>query len=220
MSRTDSVISGSGVVAESADCPALSTERVEALAPSGHYLALRVGFAFPMEEVNRLPADWVEHYTAQRLMLHDPVIRWVYSNTGSIRWHEIALDDPMHVLLQARDFGLRHGVAVSAFDNNSLGQRSFGLFVRGDRTFTDAEMRILTEHVHRLHAFRAPPTNLTAAEREALGMVKDGMRLKQIAFRLGVSEGAIKQRLKNARRKLGAQTGAQAVTLATEFGLI
>ena len=37
-------------------------------------------------------------------------------------------------------------------------------------------------------------------------MVKDGKRLKQIAHELGVSEGAVKQRLKNAKTKLGAAT--------------
>ena len=50
---------------------------IAALATAGYYLALRVGFAFPMEEVNALPQDWVDHYTRNRFMLHDPVIRWV-----------------------------------------------------------------------------------------------------------------------------------------------
>lgn len=51
-------------------------------------------------------------------------------------------------------------------------------------------------------------------------MVKDGKRLKQIAHELGVSEGAVKQRLKNAKLKLGAATGAQAAARAAGFGLI
>jgi LuxR family transcriptional regulator len=66
----------------------------------------------------------------------------------------------------------------------------------------------------------APPTNLTMAELEALRMVKEGMRLKQMAHALGVSEGAIKQRLRNAKLKLGASTGAQAATRASDYGLI
>ena len=35
-----------------------------------------------------------------------------------------------------------------------------------------------------------------------------------------VSEGAIKQRLKNAKLKLNAKTGPQAAALASQFGLI
>jgi LuxR family transcriptional regulator len=198
----------------------LTADELRVLSPGGHYVALRLGFAFPMEEINNLPPDWVEHYTTQRYMLSDPVIRWIYANTGAIRWSEIGLDDPKRILPQARAFGLRHGLAVSVFDNNPEGQRSFGTFVRGDREFTDEEAALLTAHLTLMHLRKAPPRNITEAELEALRMVKEGMRLKQIAHLLGVSEGAVKQRLRNAKRKLGAQTGPQAVTMATEFGLI
>jgi LuxR family transcriptional regulator len=53
----------------------------------------------------------------------------------------------------------------------------------------------LRGHIQRLHTEKAPPSNLTLAELEALRMVRDGLRVKQIAFELGVSEGAVKQRL-------------------------
>jgi len=190
------------------------------LAPAGYYLALRVGFAFPMEEVNALPAAWVDHYTKQRFMLSDPVIQWIYGNVGAVRWSEIVTRDPRNIMAQARSFGLTYGLAVSVFDNNPDGQRSFGSFVRADREFEAAEIMVLQAYVTRLHHEKAPPTNLTAAEIEALRMVKAGMRLKQIAHALGVSEGAVKQRLKNAKIKLGASTGTQAATLASGFGLI
>lgn len=193
---------------------------VKALSGSGYYIALRVGFAFPLEEVNALPAAWVEHYTKLRFMLHDPVIRWIYSNTGSIRWSDIDLPDPMRVMDQAQTFGLRYGAAVSCYDGNSEGQRSFGHFARSDREFTAEEIDSLYAYILKLHLEKAPPTNLTAAELEALRMVKDGLRLKQIAHELGVSEGAVKQRLKNAKSKLGAQTSAQAAAMVGDFGLL
>ncbi len=197
-----------------------SPEDVREIARNGYYIALRVGFAFPMEEVNALPAPWVEHYTTHRFMLHDPVIRWIYANTGAIRWSAINLPDPMRIIDQAQTFGLRYGVAVACFDGNREGQRSFGTFVRSDREFEEAEIIALQSYVVRLHHAKAPPTNLTKAELEALKMVKDGQRLKQIAFTLGVSEGAVKQRLKNAKTKLNAQTSAQAAAMVGEFGLI
>lgn len=195
-------------------------EDLDELAPAGYYIALRVGFAFPMEERNALPPDWVNFYTHQRFMMHDPIIRWIYSNVGAIRWSEIDIDDPKRVIALGQEYGLEYGVAVSCFDENSDGQRSFGTFARSDREFTDAEIARLARLVDRLHEDRAPPTNLTEAELEALRLVKEGMRLKQMAFELGVSEGAIKQRLKNAKLKLRAATGAQAVTRASDFGLI
>ncbi|MCX7299317.1 MAG: LuxR family transcriptional regulator [Rhodobacterales bacterium] len=190
------------------------------LANSGYYLALRVGFAFPMEEVITFQPEWVEHYTRHRFMLSDPIIRWMYANSGTIRWSEIALDDPREVMRQARSFGLRFGVAVSCFDNDPGGQRSFGSFARSDREFSNAEVRQLEGWVGKLHRDKAPPTNLTGAEITALQMVRDGMRLKQVAHELGVTEGAVKQRLKNARVKLGAKTGAEAISRAAGFGLL
>jgi len=197
-----------------------SPEDVQAIAKTGYYIALRVGFAFPLEEVNALPQAWADHYTTHRFMLHDPVIRWIYANTGAIAWSAIDLPDPIRVLDQAQTFGLRYGVAVACFDGNREGQRSFGTFARSDREFERAEIDALHAYVLKRHHAKAPPTNLTNAELEALKMVKEGMRLKQIAHSLGVSEGAVKQRLKNAKTKLGAQTSAQAAAMVGEFGLI
>lgn len=196
-----------------------STDDVKELATTGFYVALRVGFAFPLEEINELPPPWVDHYTNHRFMLHDPVIRWIYANTGAIAWSAIDLPDPMRVLGQAQTFGLRYGLAVACFDGNREAQHSFGTFTRADREFDRAEIEALHAYVLRLHHAKAPPTNLTKAELEALQMVKEGQRLKQIAHTLGVTEGAVKQRLKNAKNKLNASTSAQAAAMAGEFGL-
>ena len=198
----------------------LQDTSLEDLAPAGYYIALRVGYAFPMEERNALPRNWVDHYTHQRLMMYDPVIRWVYANTGAARWSEIDDDDPRNVLGMAREHGLRFGVAICCYDGNAEGQRSFGTFARADREFLDTEIETLSIELERLHGTRTPPSNLTDAELEALRFVKQGLRLKQIAHDLGVSEGAIKQRLKNAKLKLGASTSAQAAAMASDFGLI
>ncbi len=198
----------------------LGPDEIGQLAPSGYYVALRIGFAFPMEEVNAFPSDWVSHYTKQRFMLFDPVVKWAYSNVGTVRWSEIADDDPMRIIAQAQTFGMRYGATVSVFDSNADAQRSFASFTRSDREYTDLEIKLLQAYLTRRHNETAPPTNLTKAELEALGMVKDGKRLKEIAFELSVSEGAVKQRLKNAKLKLGAKTGTQAAALASQYGLV
>jgi len=198
----------------------LGPEEIAQLAPSGYYIALRIGFAFPMEEVNAFPEEWISHYTKQRFMLFDPIVRWAYSTTGTIRWSELPLDDPKRIIAQAQTFGMRYGVTVSLFDSGADAQRSFASFTRSDREYTDLEVKLLKAFLARRHNETAPPTNLTKAELEALGMVKDGKRLKEIAFELSVSEGAVKQRLKNAKLKLGAKTGSQAAALANQYGLI
>jgi len=198
----------------------LGPDEIRQIAPTGYYVALRIGFAFPMEEVNELPAEWVAHYTSQRFMLFDPAVRWAYANVGFIRWSDLRQDDPKKVIAQAQTFGLRYGVTIAVLDQGANAQRSFASFTRSDREFSDLEVKLLQAYVTRRHNETAPPTNLTRAELEALGMVKDGKRLKEIAFELNVSEGAVKQRLKNAKLKLGAKTGTQAAALANQFGLI
>lgn len=199
----------------------LCPDDLNRLAPAGYHIALRIGFAFPLEEENAFPLPWVEHYTTQRFMLFDPVIRWVYSSAAAaVRWSDIDLDDPRRVLAQAQTFGLRYGAAVSVIDKTQPGLRSFGSFARSDREFNDLELRLLSAFIQRRHEETAPPSNLTRAELEVLRMIKEGKRIKQIAHELGVSEGAIKQRLKNAKLKMDAKTGPQAAAMASQFGLI
>jgi len=190
------------------------------LSPAGFYVALRVGFAYPAEEHNELPKAWVERYTQRGLMMQDPVIRWVYDNTGAERWSAIRIEDPRNVFEQARKYELNFGVAISFCDSAAVGQRSYGSFARSDREIEDWEIDRLTDLLVALHNDRTPPTNLTKAELQALRMVKDGLLMKEIADLLKVSEGAVKQRLKNAKLKLRAKTGTHAATMATSFGLI
>lgn len=200
---------------------ATASKRFHLLAPAGYHIALRVGFAFPLEDVNKLPEQWVQHYMTNRFVLTDPVLRWNYANTGTIRWSEIDSDEDVNnVIDQAALFGMRFGAAVSVADGGNSAQRSFGMFSRPDREFTRDELALLFEGVSQLHDQMAPPQNLTCAELEAVRMLRDGLRLKQIAFELEISEGAVKQRLKNAKGKLGATTSVQAASLAENYGLI
>lgn len=190
------------------------------IASAGYYVALRIGFAFPLDERNEFPVDWVAHYTKQGLMLRDPVVRWAYENSGSIRWCEISSDDPHNVFEDANGFGLRFGAVICCTTAGVHELRSYGTFARSDRDFTDSELEVLETNLRQLHESTAPPNNITGAELEALQMVKQGMRLKEIAFELGVSEGAVKQRLAGAKRKFGAKTNAHAATKATEYRMI
>lgn len=189
------------------------------LAPSGYYVALRIGFAFPMVEHNALPPEWVSKYTTEGLMLFDPVIRWLYANSGSCRWSDIDMPDPRGVLKSAHEHGLCYGIAISCLDKDER-TRSFGSFARDDREFEDDEVKELEARLRQLHNDHTPPKTLTNAELEALRMVKNGLLVKEIAGILGVTEGAVKQRLKNAKTKLSAKTSTQAATMASDFGLI
>jgi LuxR family transcriptional regulator, quorum-sensing system regulator SdiA len=196
-------------------------ERVfKRLAPAGYYLALRVGFILPMAERNTMPQAWIDRYTRSGYLVHDPVIRWVYGNTGTIRWSRIDLPDPHGVLREAAEYGMRFGLAVCCPPVGDTGQRSFATFARRDREFSPAEASELQDRLTVLHIAATPPSNLTRAELEALSMVREGFLLKEIAGHLGVTEGAIKQRIRSAKEKLHAKTASQAVSCAAGYGLI
>ncbi|QDY71142.1 helix-turn-helix transcriptional regulator [Qingshengfaniella alkalisoli] len=198
----------------------LADYKFDELATAGYHLALRVGFAFPEFQCNTLPKEWIKVYTANGLMTSDPVIRWIYENTGYTRWSDIPDEDGRNVLPTAASFGLRYGAAISVMCDNTPGLRSYGSFARSDRELTDQELTDLIAAVENLHRALAPARALTAAEIDVLAMLASGLQLKQIAHRLAISESAVKLRLTNARSKLGARTNTQAVGQAKGFGWI
>lgn len=205
----------------------IDLDLVRALAPSGHHIVLRMGFVFPAEEHNGMPPEWVTHYTTRGFMMQDPVLQWAYANSGATRWSALSDHDAYGILDQARGFGLTFGVAISHRDPpedgavaSEQGPRSFGSFARPDREFAPEEIDRLEQIIVARHVAMSPPTNLTDAELEALSMASEGLMLKEIAFNLGVSEGAIKQRLKSAKVKLDARNSTHAITKASQFGLI
>lgn len=190
------------------------------LAPAGFYVAIRVGFAFPLVEHNHLPEAWVREYTVSGFLVHDPMMAWAYRNCGIVRSETLLADDVQGVLGLAHGHGLIHGAAAAHVDGRDAGDRSVGLFFRSDRDFTGEELDALLAALRAEHLEHAPPSNLTAAELETLELVKNGMLMKEIANVLGISESAIKQRLQSARRKLKARTGSQAAARATMLGMI
>jgi len=198
--------------------PQKTLDQMQKTAPGGYYLALRVGFAFPIVEVNAFPAEWVEHYSQQGMMLRDPAVRWAYTAFGAKRWSAFE-DSENGVLASASKFGLRFGAVISCGQDDGTSQRSYALVAHPKREFGDAELASIFDRVTDMHARTSPPP-LTAAELEALRMINEGYRVKEISHRLGVSDSAIKVRMASAKRKLGARTSTQAAGLAVSYRMI
>ena len=189
------------------------------IAPAGHYAAVRLGFFSPEEESNTFDPEWIDHYTIHGLALHDPLMRWVYSGSGARRWSALPVPDPMHVLEAYATFGMIYGAVVCVTADEIRPRRTFGYFARQDRELTDAELAALESALRALHCGDAAEESvLTRAQADALRLLARGMRRKQIAFALGISESAVKARLKSAVVRMDARTPAQAASLAAEKG--
>jgi len=65
-----------------------------------------------------------------------------------------------------------------------------------------------------------PRPGLTAREIEVLQLVASGMRNKEIAFQLGVSEATVNAHVKHILEKLNASDRTHAVTIALKRGII
>ena len=191
--------------------------RLKAMAPSGLGLGLHIRFASPQLMVRTYDPRWIEIYTARGYMLCDPIVSWGIGTTGCARWSELNHPDPHRIFDQAAEYGCRYGVAIS---HGSSTSRSIGGFARADREFTDGEMQAIHETVEYLHRIAAPATELTGPQRHALRVIAAGHRYAEAAALLGISESALKARLKSCRSRLAARTTIEAIQRAQELQLL
>lgn len=187
------------------------------LAPKGYALGLHIRFASAHIMIQTYDPAWIEHYTQKGYMMCDPMVSWGFGNEGTIRWSELDFPDPHEILKQSADYGLKFGVAVSHGPTSS---RTIGGFARGDREFTDLEIQSIKKVVTKLHVSSTPPESLTSAQRMALRLIAKGSRHAEAAAVLGISESALKARLRSARDRLYARTTAEAIQRAQEYKLL
>ena len=90
---------------------------------------------------------------------------------------------------------------------------------RGEAAITPATAaRILDEYQH-LDRARADPDRLTDRELQVLRLVTTGLRNKEIAAQLGITENTAKYHLRNILEKLHASSRAELAALAVRDGL-
>ncbi|MGO4914200.1 autoinducer binding domain-containing protein [Pseudogemmobacter sp. W21_MBD1_M6] len=187
------------------------------MAPMGYTAGLHIRFATPLFYRSTYPDAWVMHYNNNAYYLRDPLVFWGFGRTGACRWSEIPFPDPFNVFGEAAGYGLIYGAVAS---HGPILSRSIIGISRSDREFTDDELEALLDLTVRLHIEAKPPVDLTQAQIEALQCLANGDRHTAAAAKLGISESALKARLKSARIRLGARTSAEALRKAREFRLL
>ncbi|MGX9857204.1 autoinducer binding domain-containing protein (plasmid) [Limimaricola variabilis] len=187
------------------------------VSPLGFNAVLRVNRGRAVHVENCFPPAWRDAYERQSYFLRDPTVGWALGHDGVIDWATLEPNDPAGVLADARAHGLMHGITVATGSGDI---RSFCGLARVDRPFTATEAQRALAVIERLH--KGPPgaPALTAAQREALRLMAEGERHMRAAAIIGISESALKARLKSARLALGARTTVEAVHAAQMRGEI
>jgi len=178
------------------------------------------------------PAGWMSHYRANGFLEIDPIVRAGMRRTDLIAWPRAMSDEAPRLWSDARDFGIKVGVAHSSWTVHG----AFGLLTmsRNADTLTPAEIEALQVpanwlanlcHMRMgqfLHGKLAPETSitLTAREREVLCWTGEGKTSYEIGKILNISERTVNFHVNNVLSKLAATNKVQAVVKAIATGLI
>jgi LuxR family transcriptional regulator len=135
--------------------------------PAGFAIALHFRFTSPALLLQAYDPVWIETYSREGMVMHDPTVSWGLRNFGTKRWDDLPISDiaEEQVLTAARAHGLIHGFTVAVGDPAA---RSVASFARGDRPATDAEIAAAADCVARLHALTADGVRPTKQDRTAL----------------------------------------------------
>jgi LuxR family transcriptional regulator len=140
-------------------------EKLHAASPAGFAVGMHVIFTTPRYMFQSYEKTWLDTYSRLGLVLRDPVVRWGFSNTGSIRWSQLEEMDDAGVLARAAEHGLKYGVVIAIQRN---GSRTMGGFARGDREMTDGEIADLTADLTELHDLTHKVERLAPSVHETL----------------------------------------------------
>ena len=111
-------------------------EGVAKICTAGYAIGLHIKFSTPTFFYQSYSKDWLEHYSANGLVLHDPIIRWGFENTGVADWQDLGDLDERGVLKQAGSYGLNHGIVISLLEDGLRSIAGFsphGSQVHGNR---------------------------------------------------------------------------------------
>ncbi|RYG91891.1 transcriptional regulator [Loktanella sp. IMCC34160] len=135
------------------------------IAPAGFAIAFHIQFTTPAFLFQTYPKEWINLYNKRGMVMQDPIVGFGFENNGTIRWSELAANDPAEVLSEASKYGLVYGMACGIEDG---GSRSVAGFARSDRELTDAEIDQLQGLVQDLHTMTAEAKSVSPEVREDL----------------------------------------------------
>ncbi|MES1156851.1 MAG: autoinducer binding domain-containing protein [Alphaproteobacteria bacterium] len=173
---------------------------------------------------------WSAHYRAHGYFRYDPIVRSALASPSPIRWTTVQgcaqlQPEERRLFNEAREFGLRDGfitpvhqcdgaISVVALSANEVLELS---------PEDQNALRLLSLYYHTFGmalSRTAAPTMLTERQRECLKWVGAGKTSWEISTILRISEHTVTFHIREACRRLGVSTRAQAVVQAIVLGLI
>lgn len=180
--------------------------------------------------------DWTKGYRATVRAGHDPFARSCLTGhasqltgIGHFAHHQHLPQDAMDQIAAGSDaLNVSAGMSIT-LEPDAQGA-GVGLNLMTDLNVTEfAELRMENEDTWRawcqlVYAGLNVPDHdgpkLTVRERDCLAFIADGMRMIEVAHKLGISVGTVELHLRKARTRLKAKTRDQAVALAVRARLI
>jgi LuxR family transcriptional regulator len=123
-------------------------KRLRGRSPAGFAIALHITFTTPRYLFQSYQREWIDQYSSQGMVMRDPTVHWAFSNTGTIRWSDLAGVDPSGVLAEAAQHGMRFGATLSL---DAGGSKSMASFSRADREISEIELAALGADLRQLH---------------------------------------------------------------------
>jgi DNA-binding CsgD family transcriptional regulator len=182
--------------------------------------------------LNNYPQAWQRRYEEAGYLLADPTVRHGMSSNAPLPWSDEVFAATPQLWDEARDHGLRVGIAQSSLDWHGVG--GMLTVARGHDVLRGAELKALgavfgwlvqAAHValsRRLVPQLAggPSSALTPREAEVLRWTADGKTAADVSDILNVSEHTVAFHLGNAVRKLGCANKTAAAVKAALLGIL
>ncbi|MEO0342187.1 MAG: LuxR C-terminal-related transcriptional regulator [Pseudomonadota bacterium] len=184
--------------------------------------------------------EWEENQKGKDWLVHDHVAKHLVFNSDPLTFRELYRRLDYGELNEAesknhemsRQIGMLNGVAIPL--SSMLPTSAAGISLEGSRGIGTKEFdEHLNENLEDLIAitemFHAslnrrtllPNSRIpTEREKECLTWVMAGLRVQEVAYKMGTHPKTVEKQLASARAKLGAKTTAQAVTRAIALDLI
>lgn len=199
------------------------------------YTTLRVGLTNCLYIKNSHPAEYIEYFSNERFLDDDFCTFVLWGELGPFFWHEVYDRDtatPEQIERARIDerFGLNAGVSIGFRFADGHGISGIGLACRwmDPEEFRDKWMTVSGEIMEYLNIFDPLMRETMVRSRmclspkqiEVLSLSIGGMKGKQIASRLGVTEGRVEKVFKEIREKLHADTTQEAAAKAIAYKLL